>query len=110
MSKVTARGQYKNYVCKKNSVVEVQFEFDYNNLTSTMQMLQYLNNNVTVGVVQNNEKYKLGIFQIKKYVVDRDGETVLVLEGMIEDVDSDVINKLVLEDPLSVILVRKKGE
>ena len=105
MTKIKAVGNYKNYVCKKNSVVEVQFEFDYDNLASIMQSLQLLNNNVIVGVIQNKKKYKLGKAMIKKFSVDRDGESVLVLDGMIEDIDTDVINKLVLEDELDVILV-----
>lgn len=109
MTKIKAMGNYKNYVCKKNSVVEVQFEFDYDNLASVMQSLQFLNNNINIGVIQNEKKHKLGTAMIKKFAVDRDGESVLVLEGMIEDIDTDVINKLVLEDELKIILVKNKG-
>lgn len=100
-------GRYKGHNVTANKNVNISFVCGYDQLTSYIQLIQFLNIDVDVIAKLPDEKpMKLGIFRVKDVKIDHDGEGVLKFNGMDDFVDTDAINKLVGSE---LIQIRFKG-
>lgn len=83
---------YNGSSTKANGVITLNLKAMYSELTKTIQVLQLLNNDVSIVV---NDKTKLGLFRVKDVVVDGDGQSKLKFESLAEAVEMNNINSLV---------------
>jgi hypothetical protein len=93
-TKIVAK--YAGHSVKANKNVDVNFVAGYDQLTSSIQLLQLLNVDVEVMAKLPDEKpMKLGSFRVKGVNIDHDGESKILFNGMDDYVDTNAINKLV---------------
>jgi len=89
--------EYGGHSLSANGSVNVMFKADYSELPNSIQVMQMLNNDVTIKAkVPNESAKKLGMFRIKQIVVDGDGESKLKLNGLNDYIEMDNLNQLPL--------------
>jgi len=86
---------YNGHAVKSNATVNLNLKAKYSEIVKTINLLQLLNNDVTVTV---NKDTKLGVFRVANVVVDGDGESKIKLESMNDFVEMDAVNSLVSID------------
>ena len=100
-------GKYNGHNVTANKNVNIGFVCGYDQLTSYIQLIQFLNIDVDIVTKLPDAKpMKLGLFRVKDVKIDHDGEGVLKFNGMDDFVDTDAINKLVGSE---LIQIRFKG-
>lgn len=82
---------YNGHNVKANGTVTLNFKAMYSELVKTINVLQLLNNDVTV----STKDARLGSFRVKDVVIDGDGESKIKFDSMTDFVEMDEINKLV---------------
>lgn len=88
---------YDGHNLSANGAVNLTLKAMYSELVNTIQVMQMLNNDVTIKAKIPNEKaIKLGIFRIKQINVDGDGESKLKFNGLIDYIEIDNLNLLPL--------------
>ena len=64
--KLKAVGKYHGHNIKPNKAVDLTLKLEYSELTKTVQMLQLLNENITIAAKVADEKPKvLGMYMVK---------------------------------------------
>ena len=82
-----------------NGMVNVTFTAMYSELAKSLQLMQLLNEDVTVAAKLPSEKpMPLGTFRVHQLIVDDDGESKVKLRGMSEFVETDSLNSLPLRN------------
>jgi hypothetical protein len=93
-TKIVAK--YSGHSVKANKNVDISFVVGYDQLTSSIQLLQLLNVDVNIKAKLPDEKpMDLGNFRVKAVNIDHDGESKLMFNGMDDFVDTNAINRLV---------------
>lgn len=97
--KTKAVGRYAGHSVTANKNVNVSFVLGYDQLTSSMQLLQLLNVDVDVMVkISDEAPMKLGTYRVQNVTIDHDGESKVKFNGMDDFVDTDALNRLVGSD------------
>ena len=97
--KVMEAMKYGGHSLSANGMVNVTFTAMYSELTKSLQLMQLLNEDVTVAAKLPNEKpMPLGTFRVHQLIVDDDGESKVKLRGMSEFVETDSLNSLPLRN------------
>ena len=95
---------YKGHSISANGSVNLTLKAMYSELTKSVELLQMLNNDVTIKAKKGAEKAKkLGIFRIKSITFDGDGESVIKLNSIVDYVEIDNINDIVGGDEFKVL-------
>lgn len=105
MKKVEVRtvASYRGHSLQDNGTVRLNFKFKYDELSNSVQLIQMLNNDVTVAVrLPEESPKKIGMFRIQKFSVDSDGESVVNLNGLNDYIEVDRLNDLVSKEPFQV--------
>lgn len=101
--KTTAVASYNGHSIKTNKNVDLAFKFRYDELVNYIQLIQYLNEDVTViAKVEDQPAKKLGSFRVKEIKIDNDGEGIVKFNSMLDYVNADDINALVGTDLVKV--------
>ena len=91
--------KYGGHSLSANGMVNVTFTAMYSELAKSLQLMQLLNEDVTVAAKLPSEKpIPLGTFRVHQLIVDDDGESKVKLHGMSEFVETDSLNSLPLRN------------
>lgn len=95
--KIKQMVSYLGHSLTSNGVVNLTLKAMYSELVNTIQVMQLLNNDITLKAKLNSEVKNVGIFRVKHIDIDGDGESKLKLTGMAECVNLDVLNEFPLK-------------
>lgn len=89
--------KYGGHSLSANGSVNFTLKAMYSELPNTIQLMQMLNNDVSIKAkVPNGKPMKLGIFRVKQIVIDDDGESTLKFNGLNDYIEMDNLNLLPL--------------
>lgn len=89
--------KYDGHNVSANGSVNFNLKADYSELVNTIQVMQMLNNDVTIKAkLPDRKPFKLGVFRIKQIVIDGDGESKLKFNGLNDYIEMDNLNQLPL--------------
>lgn len=89
--------KYGGHSLSANGSVNFTLKASYSELTNTIQMMQMLNNDVSIKAkLPAGKPMKLGMFRIKQIIVDGDGESILKFNGLNDYIEMDNLNLLPL--------------
>lgn len=107
MRRIKVKGfcSYKGHSVLQNGSVNLTLKANYSEITNSVQLLQLLNNDVSVQAKLGGESkpFNLGTFRIKSVNFDGDGESILKFNSLNDYVDVDAINKLITKDEFKVL-------
>lgn len=88
----------------KNKTVQVKFKLRYDEILTSVELLQGLNADITVKAkVPNQDAKSLGIFTIGGINFDRDGNAVIPFKSLTDNVNLDNICSLVDEEYIQLM-------
>lgn len=91
--------KYNGHSLSANGSVNFNLKASYSELTNTIQMMQMLNNDVSIKAkLPAGKPMKLGMFRIKQIVIDGDGESTLKFNGLNDYIEMDNLNLLPLNN------------
>ena len=91
--------KYGGHSLLANGSVNFTLKASYSELSNTIQMMQMLNNDVTVKAkLPTGKPMKLGMFRIKQIIIDGDGESTLKFNGLNDYIEMDNLNLLPLNN------------
>ena len=103
-AKVKGMYAYRGHNVSANGSVNLTLSGKYSQLTSSVQLLQMLNNDVVIQIKMGVEKpFKIGSFRIKNVAFDGDGESILKFNSLNDFVDIDKMNDLITKDEFAVM-------
>lgn len=89
--------EYKGHSLSANGSVNFTLKAQYSELTKTIQLMQMLNNDVSIKAkVPGGSPMKLGFFRVKQIVIDGDGESIIKFNGLNDYIEMDNLNLLPL--------------
>jgi len=102
---------YKGHSVSANGSVNLTLKAKYSELTTSVKLLQLLNNDVTIKVKKGSDKsQKLGIFRIKSVTIDGDGESVVKFNSIIDYVEIDNVNEIVGDEEFKTLFTSEVEE
>jgi hypothetical protein len=110
--KIKLLGNYNGHNIKSNKSIDLNLKMPYDELTNYIQLVQLLNENITVYFKIGKEKpKKIGLFMIKDLKIDGDGEGKLKLNSLLDYVEISSVNNLATntEEILKFLFVAKIG-
>jgi len=90
--------EYNGHSLSSNGSVGLNFKSKYSNLTNTIELMQLLNNDITITARVGKKTSNLGIFRIKNITIDGDGESKIKFIGLSDYIEMDELNKLPLNN------------
>ena len=91
--------KYNGHSLSANGSVNFTLKASYSELPNTIQMMQMLNNDVTIKAkLPAGKPMRLGMFRIKQIVIDGDGESTLKFNGLNDYIEMDNLNLLPLNN------------
>lgn len=88
---------YNGHNLSNNGIVNFNLKAQYSQLTSTIQLMQLLNNDIDIKANVQGEVLKLGSFRVKQIQIDGDGESKIKLTSTNDYVELDNLNLLPLQ-------------
>lgn len=83
----------------KNKTVQVKFKLRYDEILTSVELLQGLNNDITVHAkTPSSNPMSLGIFTIGSVNFDKDGNATIPFKSLVDNVNLDNICSLVDEE------------
>lgn len=112
--KVKVVVKYGGHSVSANGAVNLTLKADYSELTNSVQILQMLNEDVTIKAKLAGKKaMKLGMFRVKNVNIEDDGDSVLKFNGLSDYIEMDNLNVLPLntdENPLFQVMLECEAE
>ena len=109
MRKIKVKGfySYKGHSVLQNGSVNITLKAKYSGITNSVQLLQMLNNDVSIHVKLGGVKspFAIGTFRIKSVNFDDDGESIVKFNSLNDFVDIDGINRLITKEEFQVLFV-----
>lgn len=88
---------YNGHSLSANGSVNFNLNAQYSQLTQSIQLMQMLNNDVSIKAKVSGKVLKLGVFRIKQITIDGDGESKIKFNGLSDYVEMDNLNLLPLQ-------------
>lgn len=89
-------GKYNGHSVKANQSVDLGIKAGYDQLSQAVQLLQLLNNDVTIlAKVPDSKPFKLGTFRVQAVNVSHDGESAIKFNSMADFTEVDNFSKLI---------------
>ena len=88
---------YNGHSISANGTVNLNLKAQYSQLTKSIQLMQMLNNDISIKAKVSGKVIKLGIFRIKQIQIDGDGESKIKFNSLSEYVEVDNLNSLPLQ-------------
>lgn len=83
----------------KNKTVQVKFKLRYDEILTSVELLQGLNNDITVHAkTPSSDPMNLGVFTIGSVNFDKDGNATIPFKSLVDNVNLDNICSLVDEE------------
>lgn len=87
--------KYGGHSLSANGSVNFTLKATYSELVNTIQVMQMLNNDVSIKAkVPGSKPMKLGMFRIKQITIDGDGESTIKFNGLNDYIEMDNLNIL----------------
>lgn len=92
-------GKYNGHSVKANQSVDLGIKAGYDQLTQSVQLLQMLNNDVTIlAKLTDSKPFKLGTFRVQAVNISHDGESTIKFNSMADFTEVDNFSKLIGSD------------
>lgn len=92
-------GKYNGHSVKANQSVDLSVKAGYDQLSQSVQLLQFLNNDVTIKAkVPDAKPFGLGTFRVQAVNISHDGESVIKFNSMADFTEVDNFSKLIGSD------------
>lgn len=103
--------RYGGHSITRAGLAAVVFVADWSELVGTIQTLQTLGEDVTIGVkVAGRKAEKLGVFKVKSITTNAEGVSKLKFEALRDQVETDVLDGLpLMHDDVPVFKVMYKA-
>lgn len=88
---------YNGHSISASGTVNLNLKAQYSQLTKSIQLMQMLNNDISIKAKVSGKVIKLGIFRIKQIQIDGDGESKIKFNSLSEYVEVDNLNSLPLQ-------------
>ena len=88
---------YNGHSISANGTVNLNLKAQYSQLTKSIQLMQMLNNDISIKAKVSGKVIKLGVFRIKQIQIDGDGESKIKFNSLSEYVEVDNLNSLPLQ-------------
>lgn len=89
-------GKYNGHSVKANQSVDLSIKAGYDQLSQAIQLLQMLNNDVTIKAkIPDNKPFGLGTFRVQSVNISHDGESVIKFNSMADFTEVDNFSKLI---------------
>lgn len=89
--------KYGGHSLSANGSVNFTLKAMYSELTNTIQLMQMLNNDVSIKAkIPGGSPMKLGLFRIKQITIGGDGESTIKFNGLNDYIEMDNMNLLPL--------------
>lgn len=89
--------KYGGHSLSANGSVNFTLKAQYSELANTIQLMQMLNNDVSIKAkIPDGSPMKLGFFRVKQIVIDGDGESTIKFNGLNDYIEMDNLNLLPL--------------
>ena len=89
-------GKYNGHSVKANQSVDLSIKAGYDQLSQSVQLLQMLNNDVTiVAKVPDTKPFKLGTFRVQSVNISHDGESAIKFNSMADFTEVDNFTHLI---------------
>lgn len=89
--------KYGGHSLSANGSVNFTLKAQYSELPNTIQLMQMLNNDVSIKTkIPGGSPMKLGFFRVKQIVIDGDGESTIKFNGLNDYIEMDNLNLLPL--------------
>lgn len=96
---VKAVAKYNGHTIGNNGNITLKLKCGYDEITNYVQLIQMLNNDVTIEVkYPEQKKFSLGIFRVGQIAIDHDGEGALTFKSTNDFVEVDNLNKLITQN------------
>ena len=83
----------------RNKTVQLKFKLRYDEILTSVELLQGLNSDITVHAKIGDDKpANLGIFTIGAVNFDKDGNATIPFKSLVDNVNLDNINSIIDED------------
>lgn len=113
-AKVKEVVEYKGHSLSANGSVNFTLKAQYSELVKTIQLMQMLNNDISIKAkIPGGNPMKLGFFRVKQIVIDGDGESTIKFNGLNDYIEMDNLNLLPLnsdENKQFVVLLEAEIE
>lgn len=95
--KIRAIGKYFGHSFKQNGAVELKMKFGYEELGNYYLRLPLLRSENTsiVAKIEDSDPMTLGVFMLKSYSMDHDGEGTITFNSLFDHVEAGNMNELV---------------
>ena len=92
-------GKYNGHSVKANQSIDLSIKAGYDQLAEAVQLLQFLNNDVTIlAKVPDSKPFKLGTFRVQAVNISHDGESVIKFNSMADFTEVDNFTKMIGSD------------
>ena len=89
-------GKYNGHSVKANQSVDLGIKAGYDQLANSVQLLQMLNNDVTIlAKTPDTKAFKLGTFRVQAVNISHDGESAIKFNSMVDFTEVDNFTKLI---------------
>ena len=89
-------GKYHGHSVKANQSVDLSFKAGYDQLAQAIQLVQFLNNDVTIlAKVPDTKPFKLGTVRVQAVNISHDGESAIKFNSMADFTEVDNFSKLI---------------
>lgn len=106
--------KYNGHSLAASGTVNFNLKAGYSELTNTIQLMQLLNNDITIKAkIPGHKPMKLGMFRLKQIIVSGDGESQIKFNGVNDYIEMDNLNLLPLnsdENKEFVVLMESEIE
>lgn len=90
---------FQSLSIRSNKTVQLNFKLRYDEILTSVELLQGLNSDITVHAKIGDDKpVNLGIFTIGAVNFDKDGNATIPFKSLVDNVNLDNINSLIDED------------
>ena len=93
---VMAIGSFDGNNIKKNKSIDLKFKFGIDQRSEVIKAVMLVGQDVSVFTKQGKEKAKfIGVFRFNGMNIDRDGETKITFNSLLEEVRVDAMNEMI---------------
>jgi len=92
--KLKMKGTYSGHNIKANGIVNLNFNFEYTELTNIVPLIQTLNNNIDVVCKVEGKVMKLGNFMLNQVKINHDGSSNVRFNSIVDNTEIDNLNNL----------------
>ena len=90
---------FQSLSIRRNKTVQLNFKLRYDEILTSVELLQGLNSDITVHAkIGDNKPVNLGIFTIGAVNFDKDGNATIPFKSLVDNVNLDNINSIIDED------------